>query len=236
MTRTNILAAAIGAAFILPAGANAFVTYDASLGTLPHDQGWEYYENTNTQAPPPSISGGVLRLGPTTAGVQGYRRSDYAIDFDIGVDLMANLRIVNSTVWEAGTTRRAGYYLFIGDHLGRIVTVGIGSDRIFLGSDNTHANGGIMPVDTTAAFNDYSLTVRSDGAHLSMNGNHLLSVALGPTNLSLANTVWFGDLSGVAFSESEMTYLSYAPVPEPATMAALGIGALLVARRRRKKA
>ncbi|HZH99438.1 MAG TPA: PEP-CTERM sorting domain-containing protein, partial [Fimbriimonadaceae bacterium] len=116
---------------------------------------------------------------------------------------------------------------------GRVLSVGISSDRIFLGNDNTQNTLPSFMMNTND-FHTYSLRSQANTAVLSVDGSDVLSIDLGLSATSAANYVWFGDVSSAGSSSSETNYVAYNAVPEPGTLAALGLGAAALLRRRRR--
>jgi hypothetical protein len=218
----------------IASSSDAFV-YDASLLTLPTQQGWSLHE-TGASSPPPFLSGASLHMGPkAVGGVQAYRRNDMALNFTMGFAMIGVVRIINSDLYLQGGNRRAGYYLFAGDQNGRQIAVGITNDRVFLGTDASQNQVPAYMMDTTSGFNTYHVRSHGNTVTLAVNGIDRITANLGATNLTMANYAWFGGVSSVTAQESLTNYVGYTMVPEPATMAALGLGALVLAKRRRRK-
>src|SRR4051794_4848525 len=69
-------------------------TYDASLGTLPEQQGWTYTDGCGSN-PAPTVSGGVLNEN-TTCGSQFWSTLNGSIDFNQQFSMEGNLKVLSS--------------------------------------------------------------------------------------------------------------------------------------------
>lgn len=216
----------------------ATLTYNPGLGTLPDAQGWSKREGGPIQ-PAPTVSGGVLHQGPTDAG--GHQYWDYtAVSYDfaastVTVDL--RLHIVSSSF---NAYPRGGYTVFLSDNAGRLASLYLSSGSVFLGNDQFNSVSSISPFDTTDGFHDYRMTIGPTGSTLFIDGNSIVSLALGGVSIA-GHTIAFGDGTTLAGSESNLSMFSVSGitvlnVPEPASMGVLAMGALAAAGLRRRRA
>ncbi len=232
----RITAPAAGLALLLALPAQAaLLTYDASLGSLPEAQGWTF-EQLGGAPPAPSVSGGVLYQGTTDySGAQYWYSTALSYDFtQAPVTVDARLRIDYATFHPFP---RGGYNIVLFDSAGRDAALHITSSAVFLGNDQLSGASSIVAFDTTDAFHDYRLTAGPGGISLSIDGNSIVSLALGPTTSS-GLSVSFGDATILGQSQSQLQFLTVTTqdVPEPATLGVFGLGlaALTTLRRRRQ--
>ena len=249
MNERRALAAALLAFFpllglaTLSANAATWKTYDPAVGTLPTAQAFDFI-NDDTTAPAPSVVGGLLLQGPTTvAAVQWWQSTTSLIDFDAGVTLEAQLRVITSNYFHPGPgQQKSGYYFAISDHIGRSFIIGIDSAGITVNTDGIGTGGqGVARTafDTTSGFHDYRLDVASGVGTLTIDGLFFASTPVNDTPSLIyptLNDALFGDGSYSGTSQTELSLFRYtATVPEPGTLSlvAFGVASLLITRRRR---
>lgn len=221
----------------VPSLVSATVLYDGSSGSLP-SAGWGWTYN--------SLGGGVVS-GPSGGAV--------SLDTSIGHAIQAGWTLVSPVSidrtagavvsWRSQVlaeshnqdNQRAGFSVtVIGSDLFGI-EVAMWEDRIFVyNADTTFTPGEFVSFDTTDVA-DYHLAISGSSYNLSANGVQILTGALrnySPFNpfYGVGNLIAIGDNTTRAASHFEWHRMSV--VPEPMTLAALGLGALLVRRRRRR--
>lgn len=219
------------------ASGQPWVTYDAGLGTLPQDQ---CFEQTIDAAPVPPqdarIEGGALffsTLDLQATGSEGgalwWQREDVEIDLAAGVTLEARVRIVDSqyrtnpgTGWP-----RPGYTLAVYDRAGRLVWIGIGSERVFLSNTAFGQFGTVdtvdMAFDSTDGYHTYRIDAGPGGASLTVDGVPRLSLPrLGPVEAPQAHGLaYFGDPTYWANSAVYTAWFRFSGVAEPCCRADL---------------
>ena len=181
--------------------------YDAALGTLPSDQGWNHYSNGLPESNF-SVVSGCLVQGSTgaDANVQGYQSDACEFDFtDDMVTATATLRIITSTTGGVGSPR-AGWGIEVTDEAGLSVFLFVAEDEVFLLGLNTEM-AGPLAMDTTDDFHVYELVVSGIGATLWID-NADTGLALVPSQFRTeeqhANTMLIGDLTILQNSSSEL--------------------------------
>ncbi len=219
-----------------PATAGVF-GYDASLGSLPDAQGWTFIED-GAAVPVPTVSAGVLHQGLTDfSGYQYWSAHPGGMNFaSAPVTLDARLRIGFSSF---SSFPRGGYDIALVDDDGRIALLNISGGSVFLANDPVTSVSAIVGFDTTDAFHDYRLVIGPTGASLSIDGNLIVSHALGATGLG-APGVEFGDATILGSSQSQLQFLSVSPVnvAEPGAVGLFGMafaGVAALGRRRNVK-
>jgi hypothetical protein len=80
-------------------------------------------------------------------------------------------------------------------------------------------------LDTTSAFNTYTLDITSGLGTLFVNNVAVSSLGIGPTDYvgGTNSVVTFGDITRFDNSQTQLSSLSFGTVPEPASLAALGV-------------
>jgi hypothetical protein len=180
--------------------ASAGVLYDASLGTLPSAQGWDYQANPNAGPVTQSVAGGVLTLNSLASRGDraGYNSRTPLIDPSphpgvptldrtTGYTLSFDVRIVqegNNPGNDAngdGIGDRAGFSVIALSSDLEGIEIGFWEDEVWAQEDDssaanelfTHAEG--SPLDTTAAIQRYHLTVQGSTYELRRGGALLLT-------------------------------------------------------------
>jgi len=183
------------------------VSYDASLGTLPEDQGWD---RTVQEPVTVSLGAGELEVSsmPFTQNTCDstsepqfvfWRPEVLEIDFAAGARLSARLRVVASQyeILPCVFWYRPGFsFALVSTTTRQAFWSGLGESRVFLSNDFYAPSGSPAvveaPLVTTDAFHDYELEVLGTRAVLSVDGVPLLELnELGPV-LSGASS-WIGD-------------------------------------------
>lgn len=229
--KTNVISATRMAVVVLgiaaaPVPAWSWVTYEASLGTLPQAQGWTLVEDISPPMPyTVGVGAGQLHLSTlgfasdgTNGGGVWWQRNDMPIDFSGDFSVEVSVRIAsapNHSVNAVAGYPRPGYTLAAYDVNGRFLWIGLGSGEIFLsntafGQYGT-ANTVTTPFNTTDAIHVYRLERGAGGvgAALRIDGVTRLTLpALGPVEAG-AGLVYFGDPTYWANSESFTSSVRY---------------------------
>jgi hypothetical protein len=232
----HITGPAIGLTLLLALPAQASVlSYDAAVGSLPEAQGWTFNQD-GTPPPAPSVSGGVLHQGVTDfSGHQYWSSSALGFDFtQAPVTLNARLRIDFASYHPFP---RGGYNLILVDDAGRDAALHITSSGVFLGNDELTSVSGIIGFNTTDAFHDYHLVAGPGGISLSIDGNAIVSLGLGPATSGGA-AVYFGDATLLGYNQSQLQFINVTTqdMPEPGTLALFGLGLACLTRLRAHRA
>ncbi len=227
------IAAALFLACAVTSAEAATLTYDAALGSLPEAQGWTFIQD-GALVPVPTVISGVLNQGPTDfSGHQYWTQSSVGFDFTAGpVTLDARLLIVTSSFHPFG---RGGYNFVLADNAGRIASLYITGASVFLGNDALSSISSVIGFDTTDAFHDYRLAVDASGSTLSIDGNVIVSLGLGGVGEGSGPEIYFGDATILGNSQSQLTQVTVKTVPEPTSIALLGLGLLGTAAWRRRR-
>lgn len=203
-------------------------TYDASLGALPSAQGWSLI--ADGENPEPFVSDGLLRQGPTSySGYQFW--AVYGGDFDfhspVPLVLRARLKIDSSSYgqWyhQGNLWWRTGLDVGLSDIDGHWFRLGIADGGVRLSNASLAAGTEFIPFDTTGGLNTYELRISRDFAHLYVNGVETASLGCGPAESS-GSSAYFGDGTSAGTGQFRLDYVNIAPVPEPLTLAAMGLG------------
>lgn len=209
----------------------SILTYNAGLGTLPTDQGWDFGGDTAAGA---AVSGGILSYGPTSfAGLTYWSHTPEPIAMDFSADtytLSADLRLTDSTFGNVSGFRRAGFNLYLSDASGNWVIAELGSSTIGLRNDNNGLSDPAASVTLDDAFHLVTLEAGPSGARLLVDGVEKLTIAFG-TGVA-PNSAHWGEssiLAGATLTEIRGVTL----VPAPTGAAAFLLVGLLNARRRR---
>lgn len=200
-------------------------SYNASLGSLPTDQGWALYDTSGT---PVYVDGGALHQGYTSyTGYQFWYRNDQSFDFESGVTISMDLKIDYASYLYSGGYAYGGYSVDLIDNTGRDATFWMCSGWLWIGSYYT---GESVPYvfDNTSGFHHYNFTVAQGIASLYVDygADPVLTRAVGAPAYGemYYNRVDFGDGTSGGYNMSQLQRLSYGAVPEPLTMLAVGMG------------
>lgn len=233
--------------------AHAVVLYDASNLALPQNSPWTWsLLGAGATVTGPSAGSTYSRLDSTAANAaqEGWTQiAPFALDNSAGYDVTFDVRVNQEN---HASNDRAGLSLIVlgQDHKG--IELSFWSNQIWAQADSplfTHAEGAAY--DTTAAgsgvggLRHYVLHVAGGNYSLTAEGSTLFGGAIRdysafsgfPDPYETANFLWVGDDTTSAGASSDLSYYAVAPAtPEPATLAALGLGLVAFGRRRRTKA
>jgi hypothetical protein len=219
----------------LTASANSAV-YDASLGSLPTDQGWSL---EGVATPIPVVSGGVLLQGPT-GDSQSWTKPLTDLDFSAAGPsfvVEADLRVISSG-FRDGAIPRAGYQISAGDNAGRLFTLFLSDERVDLHNAGDGTGGVFSLFTTTDGFHTYRFSVDSGlGSPFVDNASTpLLSLAVGDPGWFPPDTASFGDGTSAASSQTELQRIAFSAVPEPSTSLLVGVGLIGLCTSSRRRA
>jgi parallel beta-helix repeat protein len=193
-----------------------FRRYNPALGTVPEAQGFTLV-SSGTASPPCTLDAGALHQGLTAFnGAQFYRNSSLPLDFTAGFELEAVLQVGSST-YQASCYGfpRAGYAFSATDNALRVFYVWIASDRIVLHNRESDTSTGIV-LATTGPYHHFRFVVAGGTATLFVDGTARVAVAVGAAGQASSayrNTVWFGDGTSCAQSETRLRSLFYRSAP-----------------------
>lgn len=198
-------------------GGLANIVYDASLGSLPEEQGWGM---TGVMPWTAAVVAGVLEQDTTPFNFSTCAGSDdqnqrlrwdatdlRPFSFSNTVVVEIDMKVISSEYGSAGCAGwpRAGFDLYVEDQAARIYRVGFGSSQIYLTNTNYQPFGHPSVVeyatDTTDAFHLYRLEIVGDSASLAIDGNPVLTLDSGSPVGSVPNRALFAD--GTIWSNSE---------------------------------
>jgi|GEM_PF-3350748 len=188
-------------------------TFDAARGTLPSYQGFERLAGRDPGVA--RVQSGELLMGPTVDYDVDYWQQINDFSFDDGLLINATLMVKSSTYRTdaCGGEQRPGYYLGASDSRGRMIYLGISSDRVFIMNSIASPVGPETPTVLLPLANQwhtYELKIQSCGVSLSIDGNHALDADLGPTGQSWGKGKFlFGDGTFCGWSQSVMKAVSY---------------------------
>lgn len=209
----------------------AVFTYNPSLGTLPDAQGWDFDGSYNA---PMSVSGGTLTYGATTVGGTTFWRAVQPDPISFATEtsfIEIELRLTGSDFGNFSGYRRAGFAMLIQDDAGRWTIAEIGDNRISIGNDDNRTSDPSAVFNFTDAFHTVRLEAGPTGARVYVDGNLLLSQALGTGRTGGAQSFW-GD--GTVLANANLTEIrSVIYTPTPGAAMVLGAAGLLGLRRRR---
>ncbi len=187
---------------------SAQILYDASLGSLPDEQGWGYASNPLTPMPFLTVTNGVLFLDstPTNSTQAGYgllaptelnRTNSFAVSFTVQLHAESH----------TGNANRAGFSVIALGSDARGIELGFWTNSVWAQADLplfTRAESAAFP--TTTAFVNYVLTVGQTNYALFADGHKILSgrvrdyhaFAGFPDVYETPNLLFFGDNTGSA--------------------------------------
>ncbi|HYF15331.1 MAG TPA: hypothetical protein VD971_09700 [Phycisphaerales bacterium] len=223
-------AAVLAAGLSTPALAN-LLTYDPSLGTLPHAQGWTFDGTFNA---PMSVSGGQLTYGPTTTGGTTHwaHNPTDALDFSTQTAfIQTEVRLTGAQFGNFSGFRRGGFSMFLEDDFGRWIIADFGDNAISLGNDNTRLGDPSAAFDLTTGFHVLRLEAGPTGGRLLVDGVEMLTLALGSGQSGGARGTWGEQTTLARATMTEVRGAMFIPAPGGAVVALAGV--LAVGRRRR---
>ena len=139
--------------------------------------------------------------------------------------------IVSSTYTDFGWGWRTGYAISAFDLNGRGFFVGISDTGVQMANSYWLPSGSsaFLSYDTTSAFRTYQLVAERGVGSLYIDGTLALTLAMetSQSTSSFVNRISFGDPTGGGSNQSQLAYVTYQPVPEPALTATLTTVALL---------
>lgn len=188
-------------------------TFDAARGTLPEYQGFERQAGRDPGVA--RVLSGELLQGPTVDYDVDYWQRVNDFSFDDGLVINATLMVKTSTYRTdaCGGDQRPGYYLGACDSRGRMIYLGISSDRVFIMNSIASPIGPSTPTVRLPLVNQwhtYELSIRPCGVSLSIDGNHALDAELGPAGQSSGRGRFlFGDGTFCGWSQTAMKSVSY---------------------------
>lgn len=232
-TRTDFskgLAAAAVACISTIATAD-FLHYDPSLGTMPQAQGWTFVGSYNA---PATVTGGQLTYGPTTVGGTTYWAHDPVTPISFAtqtVFIEATIRLTGADFGNFSGFRRAGFTLYLRDDAGRWIVADMGDNRISIGNDDNRTSDPAMVFDLTSDFHTARLEAGPAGGRLLVDGNQMLTLALG-SGVSGGATGRWGE--GTTLANANLTEVRGATyIPAPAAACVAFFAACAAGRRRR---
>jgi len=180
MHRSVVVTSALAAAFALASIAKAeYLRFDASLGTLPTVQGWDFLGDFNA---PASAAAGTLTYGPTSvSGTTYWGHSPVAaVDFATQtVFIEATIRLKGCGFGNISGFRRGGFSLYLQDDAGRYIIADLGDNALSLGNDNNRTSDPFLAFDLTQTFHTVRLEAGPAGARLLVDGVEKLTLSLG---------------------------------------------------------
>ncbi len=217
-------------AAVVTAFGQPWVVYDASLGTLPDEQCWEFVNQRETTPGRNLVElvDGTLYFStmpgpPTNPPTQWNdfvfgQRTDVSIDFADSFEMQAEIHLVTGQVnIPPSGWLRPGFLLVAVDSHGRWLGVGLGDDRVYLWNDAYAGATSISsaPFPVAGRFHTFRLRVEARNAHLAINGVWQLSVPIGRENVSSGPRVRFGDGTVWAGSEAFVRHMRFSGEAQP---------------------
>jgi PEP-CTERM motif len=190
-----------------------------------------------------TFAGGATVLNttvPDNSTQAGFSRFDQTLNRAQAFSLGFTLKVDSETHDGVNGPNRSGVSVIAitSDLMG--IELGFWSDRIWAqsGPGFTKAEEGLF--DTTAALANYSLQISGTSYQLLANGTPVVGGALrnysssGLIAYNTSNFIFFGDNTTSARGSFRTSRVTLTTAPEPGTLGLLGLGGLLLARRRRK--
>lgn len=205
---SKMLLAAVVLALNASASARSTIaTYDAETGLLPTQVCWTLNDTTGGAAPIVNVGDG-LAIGPTTtAGVTQFQVTPKPFSFDDGAAIAARVVVVSSTYLNQNGYQRAGYYIGLRDGEGRFALLGIASDRVLLQTADFNPTDLTFAFDATRSFHVYKLQFSGDTVQALIDDVVVLTDDVGTTGFAVDTIALFGDVSIVASSTTETTWV-----------------------------
>jgi hypothetical protein len=178
---------------------DVLASYDGALGGLPHDSDcWQFVAG----GPAPVNQDGAGTLGRTTMPLTTYWINSLPpISFDDGASIAASVKVISSNYYQDGTYKRSGYYIQLGDQTGRWAGLGISADRVLLMTADQNSFDQTALFNTTTAFNDYALFFSGNTVQATINGDVVLTAAVGIVGAG-SSLAYVGDLSILSASQT----------------------------------
>ena len=176
------------------------IAYDAASGQGPGAQCWGY----SASGSGPTPMGGLLDFGSSgVGGTRFFDRTDNAVLFTGRLTVSARVQVVSGAYNgnPCGAGQRAGVGFGWSDAQGRHLTVGLGTDRVYISTENNAFSG---PNNPSAAYawggvmRDVRLEIDNLTFTLFIDGQNVVSVSRPgmPTGQGTPNRAYFGgDLS-----------------------------------------
>lgn len=206
------------------------VQYNANSLVMPENNGtgWVYYNNDPGNRFQRGFVNNTLWVNTMPPGdpwsALVWRNTTGHFDFNAGFVMEARLKMIRATNNEP---RWGGACIYSVSSAGYNMGIDVDPDKVILGSIFNYTS---FAMNTTDAFHTYRAEARNNQGKLYVDGVLRLQMALASDNPS--GWLSFGD-QGWEGGEMEYDYVRYGGVPEPGTIAALALGALLIVRRRR---
>ena len=254
MIRWTVCVAFASSLSAAAAPAVALDLYDGALNTTPNAQGWLAYGSADFQNYA-STTGGQTQLDTSAASGLQAGFSNHTIvgsivngafptlDRTSGFVLSFRVKLTSET---HDTLHRAGFSVIAIGSDKKGIELGFWADKVFAQDDapNLFTKDESALFNTTADYVDYDLLVGASTYELKANGASLLSGSVrdyaafvppfpAPDPYETPNYIFLGDDTTSARGNASIARVSVA-VPEPASVALMGVVGLLAARRRRR--
>lgn len=187
------------------------LSYDASLGTLPTEQGWDLIGTFDGDD---QVVDGVFQLN-ATSGIVGAQSMSVGFDWSVGLRYSMRVRVPVGTVavTSVGPGYRGGANLSGKDSFGRRFSVLVGADSfVFTSHSNNNPDPTLtvqMPFDAASDFHTYSIVSDAGGATLQIDGVPRAHVPYGGVILSGSPAAqWYIDTRAFAV-QSEWTNVDF---------------------------
>jgi len=227
--------------------AGAVTLYDASSLDMPHEAPWAWsLEGLGASVSGPTGGSHFSNFDSTASllGQQGWLQlSPMALDNSVGYDITSDVRLNEETHSDAD---RAGLAVIAIGTDKKGIELSFWTDEVWAQNDSPlFTKGEGAAFDTTAVgtgvggLQRYRLHVSGNAYTLFAEGSLLFGGSLRdysafagiPDPYETPNFLFVGDDTTSANADFDFSYFEVATVPEPATMAALGLGVLAMRRR-----